>query len=118
MRINRRALLGLALSTALTVPSIAMAEDTIKIGVLATFEGAFAVLGEDSLRGALMAIDEHGGMVGGKKIEIVKGSSDASPDSAVRAARKLVEQDGVKVAYRPALRRRGPGDQGLRQDPA
>ncbi len=108
MRINRRALLGLALSTALTVPSIAMAEDTIKIGVLATFEGAFAILGDDSLRGALMAIDEHGGMVGGKKIEVVKGSSDASPDSAVRAARKLVEQDGVKVLIGPLS-----GDEGL-----
>ena len=42
-------------------------------------------------------------MAGGKKIEIVKGSSDASPDSAVRAARKLVEQDGVADPGRPAL---------------
>ena len=57
-------------------------------------------------------------MAAGKKIEIVKGSSDASPDSAVSAVRKLVEQDGVKVARRPALRRRGPRGQGLCQDPA
>ena len=85
-----------------------MAEDTIKIGVLATFEGAFAVLGEDSMRGAMLALKEHGGMAGGKKIEIVKGSSDASPDSAVRAARKLVEQDGVKIMVGPLS-----GDEGL-----
>jgi branched-chain amino acid transport system substrate-binding protein len=108
MKITKRAMLGLALATAMAVPSGAMAQDSIKIGVLATFEGAFTVLGEDSLRGALLAVDENNGMVAGKKIEIIKGSSDASPDSAVRAARKLVEQDGVKVLIGPLS-----GDEGL-----
>ena len=51
---------------------------------------------------------EHNGKAGGKKIEIVKGSSDASPDSAVNAARKLVEQDGVKILVGPLS-----GDEGL-----
>jgi len=108
MNIHRRTLLALALATGLTAPSLAQAEDTIKIGLLATFEGPFTVLGEDGERGALTAIDEVGGMVAGKKIEIVKGSSDASPDSAVRAARKLVEQDGVKVLVGPLS-----GDEGI-----
>lgn len=108
MTINRRAMLALALATGLTAPSLALAEDTIKIGLLATFEGPFTVLGEDSERGAMTAIEEVGGMVAGKKIEIVKGSSDASPDSAVNAARKLVEQDGVKVLVGPLS-----GDEGL-----
>ena len=71
-----------------------------------------------AMRGAELALEEHNGMAGGKKIEIVKGSSDASPDSAVKAARKLVEQDGVQDPGRAALRRRRPGGQGLRQDPA
>lgn len=108
MRIHRRTLLALALATGLTAPSLALAEDSIKIGLLATFEGPFTVLGEDGERGAMTAIEEAGGMVGGKKIEIVKGSSDASPDSAVRAARKLVEQDGVKVLVGPLS-----GDEGI-----
>jgi branched-chain amino acid transport system substrate-binding protein len=108
MNINRRAMLALAFATGLTAPSLALAEDTIKIGVLATFEGPFTVLGEDSMRGAQTAVDEAGGMTAGKKIEIVKGSSDASPDSAVNAARKLVEQDGVKVLVGPLS-----GDEGL-----
>jgi branched-chain amino acid transport system substrate-binding protein len=101
-------LLGLGLAATLAVPSMAVAEDSIKIGVLATFEGAFAVLGDDSMRGAVMAIDDFGGKVGGKTIEIVKASSDGSPDSAVRAVRKLVEQDGVKVIVGPLS-----GDEGL-----
>ena len=37
----------------------AHAEDTIKVGVLATLEGAFTVLGEDSVRGAELAFQEH-----------------------------------------------------------
>lgn len=109
MKIHRRAMLALAVATAFTAPGFAFAaDDTIKIGLLATFEGPFTVLGEDGERGAMTAIGEAGGMVGGKKIEIVKGSSDASPDSAVRAARKLVEQDGVKVLIGPLS-----GDEGI-----
>lgn len=101
----KNTLLALLLTT---VPGWAWAADTIKIGVLATFEGPFTVLGEDGLRGALTAIDEMGGKVAGKSIEVVRGSSDASPDSAVRAARKLVEQDGVTVLVGPLS-----GDEGL-----
>lgn len=109
MKLHRRLLLALAVATGLTAPSLAMAQDgSIKIGLLATFEGPFTVLGEDSERGAMTAVDENGGKVAGKTIEIVKGSSDASPDSAVRAARKLVEQDGVKVLVGPLS-----GDEGI-----
>lgn len=109
MELNRRTLLALATATALTAPGVALAEDdTVKIGLLATFEGAFTVLGEDSERGAMTAVDEFGDMAGGKKIEVIRGSSDASPDSAVRAARKLVEQDGVDILVGPLS-----GDEGI-----
>jgi branched-chain amino acid transport system substrate-binding protein len=108
MRINRRAMLALALTASLVAPAAAMAEDTIKIGVLATLEGAFTVLGQDSMLGAELALKEHNMMAGGKKLEIIKGSSDASPDSAVKAARKLVEQDGVQIMIGPLS-----GDEGL-----
>jgi branched-chain amino acid transport system substrate-binding protein len=40
-------------------------------------------------------------MVAGKKIELITMSSDASPDSAVRAVRKLVEQDKVDLVIGP-----------------
>lgn len=110
MQLHRRTVLALALATGLAAPSVAIAQDsdTIKIGVLATLEGAFTVLGEDGLRGAMTAVDENNGEVAGKKIEIVRGSSDASPDSAVQAARKLVEQEGVKVLVGPLS-----GDEGI-----
>ena len=90
------------LSIVLVVMSFsAMAQDSIKMGALATLEGAFTVLGEDSMRGVQMALAEFQNMAGGKQIELVTGSSDASPDSAIRAARKLVEQDGVQILVGP-----------------
>ncbi len=89
-------------------PQFAWADGTIKVGLLATLEGAFTVLGQDGVRGADLAFKEAGYTAGGKKIEVIKGSSDASPDSAVKAARKLVEQDGVAILIGPLS-----GDEGL-----
>jgi len=73
----------------------------IKIGVLATLEGPFAAGGADGMRGAELAIKQRGGMVAGRKIEMVKASSNANPDVAVNAVRKLVEQDKVDIVVGP-----------------
>ena len=43
-----------------------MAQETIKMGALATLEGAFTVLGEDGMRGVRMALAEHGNKVAGQ----------------------------------------------------
>ncbi len=108
MSITRKALLAgasrlaTAAAVALTVTAgAAQAEDTIKMGGLATLEGAFTVLGQDGLRGMQLALKEVNYTVAGKKIEVIQGSSDASPESAVKATRKLVEQDGVQVLIGP-----------------
>jgi branched-chain amino acid transport system substrate-binding protein len=100
---------GLALLSGVALaPQWARADDSIKVGLLATLEGPFTVLGQDGVRGAELAFKEANYTAGGKKIEVIKGSSDASPDSAVKAARKLVEQNGVKVLVGPLS-----GDEGL-----
>ena len=98
---NKSLLLTATLAAGLAAGLPVQAQDTIKLGALATLEGAFAVLGEDSMRGVELALQERNYMAGGKKIELIKGSSDASPDSAIRATRKLVENDGVKVMIGP-----------------
>jgi ABC-type branched-subunit amino acid transport system substrate-binding protein len=59
------------------------------------------VLGEDSQRGFQMALNEFGNEVAGRPIEVTIGATDASPESALRAARKLVEQDEVDVIVGP-----------------
>jgi branched-chain amino acid transport system substrate-binding protein len=106
MKMSRLALA--LLSGVALAPQLARADDSIKVGLLATLEGPFTVLGQDGVRGAELAFKEANYTAGGKKIEVVKGSSDASPDSAVKAARKLVEQDGVKILLGPLS-----GDEGL-----
>ena len=107
--IDRRTLMALALAGSLVPTHAAFAaDDTLKLGAVASLEGAFTVLGEDGMRGVELALKEHNYMAGGKKIELIKGSSDASPDSAVAATRKIVEQDGVPIVIGPLS-----GDEGL-----
>jgi branched-chain amino acid transport system substrate-binding protein len=109
MGVTRRTVLAATAAAALAAGvGAAQAQDTIKVGGLATLEGAFTVLGQDSMRGLELALKERNYMAGGKKIELITGSSDASPDSAVNAARKLVENDGVQVLVGPLS-----GDEGL-----
>src|SRR5580693_1802377 len=79
----------------------AHAADKIKIGVFSTLEGTYTALGEDGMRGFELSMMQHHNKAGGKELEIIRGSSDASPDSALRAAKKLVEQDKVDLLIAP-----------------
>jgi branched-chain amino acid transport system substrate-binding protein len=90
-----------AVLAAVGAAGTADAQSAVKIGLLATLEGPFAAGGQDGMRGAELAVKQRGGMVAGKKIEIIKASSDAKPDVAVNATRKLVEQDKVDIMVGP-----------------
>ena len=84
MTLSKRLAALLVASSALAgTAGYALADGTLKVGTLATLEGPFTVLGEDGMRGVELAIMQHKGMAGGMKIELDKGSTDASPDSAV-----------------------------------
>ncbi len=102
MKVHTHQLVGglFALALAASTATGALAQE-IKIGVLATLEGPFAAGGQDGMRGADMAVNAHKGMIAGKKIVLIKASSDASPDKAVASTRKLVEQDKVDVMVGP-----------------
>ncbi|MGD0565031.1 MAG: ABC transporter substrate-binding protein [Roseiarcus sp.] len=97
-----------ALASVLVLSGAAQAQEKIKVGLFATLEGTYTLLGEDGVRGFQTAMKNYGDKVGGKELEIVMGSSDATPDSAVRAARKLVEQDKVQILVAPLS-----GDEGI-----
>src|SRR5499427_5719300 len=105
-RVWVRSLLAAAVAAAVASP--AWSQETLKIGLLATLEGPFAVPGQDSMRGADLALKQKNGMAGGKKIEFIKVSSDATPDKAVAATRKAVEQDKVPIMIGPLS-----GDEGI-----
>jgi branched-chain amino acid transport system substrate-binding protein len=99
-RVWVRSMLGTAAALALCGASWAQGQP-VKIGLLATLEGPFAAGGADGMRGAELAVKQRGGVVAGRKIEIIKASSNATPDVAVNAARKLVEQDKVDILVGP-----------------
>lgn len=95
-----RSMLGAA--AALAVAGSAWAQgQPVKIGLLATLEGPFAAGGADGMRGAELAVKQRGGTVAGRQIQIIKASSNANPDVAVNAARKLIEQDKVDILVGP-----------------
>lgn len=97
----QRVLLGATALATLAMAASAEAADKLKIGVTATLEGTYTVLGEDGMRGFEVALRKWGGKAGGKELEIIVASTDATPDSAVRAVRKLVEQDKVDLVISP-----------------
>ena len=100
-RLWMRTVLGAAAVTAVWGSAFAQQGQPVKIGLLATLEGPFAAGGADGMRGAELAVKQRNGVVAGRKIEIVKASSNANPDVAVNAARKLVEQDKVDILVGP-----------------
>jgi branched-chain amino acid transport system substrate-binding protein len=97
----RKWLISTVAAAAVFAAGSAQAADKLKIGFMATLEGTYTVLGEDGQRGFLTAMKEINNMAGGREIEVIVGSTDASPDSALRAARKLVEQDKVDIVIGP-----------------
>jgi branched-chain amino acid transport system substrate-binding protein len=79
----------------------AQAQEKLRIGVMATLEGALTTLGEDGIRGLQVAAKQVGNKVIGKELEFIIVPTNASPDSALRAVRKLVEQDKVQLVIGP-----------------
>jgi ABC-type branched-subunit amino acid transport system substrate-binding protein len=81
--------------------SAAAAQEKLKIGVTATLQGALTSLGEDGVRGLQVAMRQAGNKIAGREVELIIMPTDASPDSALRAIRKLVEQDKVEIVIGP-----------------
>src|SRR6202451_1250128 len=94
--------------TSILLSSAAWAQEKIKVGVTATLEGTYTILGVDGMAGFNAAVKKYGPTAGGRELEFVIASTDATPDSAVRAVRKLIEQDKVQILLSPLS-----GDEGI-----
>jgi branched-chain amino acid transport system substrate-binding protein len=74
----------------------ALAQDTIKVGVIAPFSGPFADYGKQMQGGIKAWMASHGDSVAGKKIEVIyRDTTGPSPDIAKRLAQELVVRDKV-----------------------
>src|SRR5258708_22506553 len=78
-----------------------MADQNISIGVLAALFGPFAQMGEDGVRGVELAISEFDGQVGGKPIKLIVEGTNAIPENAEAAAKKLIEREHVDFIVGP-----------------
>jgi ABC-type branched-subunit amino acid transport system substrate-binding protein len=97
----KKAFIASVSAAALLLPAGAMAQEPIKLGILVALEGAFAAGGADGVRNVELAIQQAGGMAGGRPIETVVAPTDTTPDTTIRQARKLIEQDGVDIIIGP-----------------
>src|SRR5271170_2674204 len=101
--------IGLAALTSVLVAGAAQAQDKIKgVGVTATLEGTYTILGVDGIAGFNAAVKNYKSMGGGKQLEFAIASTDATPDSAIRAVRKLIDQDKAQILISPLS-----GDEGI-----
>ena len=75
------------------------AADTILVGCYMPMTGPTAAAGLDQLNGVKMAIDavNAAGGINGKQIELKAYDDTGTSEGAVKAATRLIEEDGVKI---------------------
>ncbi len=97
---GRRTLLAAGLALAAAAP--VLANEPIKIGLVTALSGQSALAGEAITRGMQIAIDEinaKGGLLGGRKLELVRRDDEANPAKGVVAARELIYREKVAVVF-------------------
>lgn len=94
---SMRAALAAALVAAGATLMPAWAADPIKIGVIYPIH---TVNGKKGVEGAQLAakmINEKGGLLGGRQVEIVAYDTNYSPVDGVAAVQRLIGQDGIRL---------------------
>jgi branched-chain amino acid transport system substrate-binding protein len=98
---------ALATTAALLAPAPVAAgggNEPVKLGVLAILSGPIGEVGQDAIRGAELAVErinDGGGVLGGRDLELVVADDQADPAVAVQAATRLVQEDDVSVILGP-----------------
>ena len=96
---DRRSILkGAAALALLASPGAALAQGTVKIGVIMPYSGQFADLATQMDNGIKLYMKQKGDSVAGKKIEIIrKDVGGVAPDVATRLAQELITRDNVDI---------------------
>src|SRR5262245_16831119 len=79
-----------------------LSQEPIKIGHVAALSGASAQSGEAITRGLVVAIDElngKGGLLGGRKLELIQRDDESVPPKGVVAARELISKEKVVAMF-------------------
>ena len=75
--------------------------DTIKIGFILSFTGPLAPLSEGIKQGFELYLEEHGGKLGGKKVELKFEDDEGNPQVGLRKYRQLVHSEKVDLLVGP-----------------
>jgi branched-chain amino acid transport system substrate-binding protein len=78
------------------VESRAQAPQPLKIGVMGGFSGVYADVAGGQVEAAQMAVEDFGGTVLGRKIEVISADHQNKPDIAAALSRKWYDE-GVKM---------------------
>lgn len=97
MRRNARLLAAMAgLSAALLTGPIIAADSPVKIGILTDMSGFVSdISGAGSVLAARMAVEDFGGSVLGKPVEIISGDHQNKPDIGAGIVRRWLDSEGV-----------------------
>src|ERR1700739_2192824 len=87
---------GAALALA-TGPALAQ-DKTIKIGVISTFTGPPAAIGNDMKNSFELALDHHGRKLGGLPVEVIYEDDQIKPEVGVQKTQKLIASDKVGLS--------------------
>jgi branched-chain amino acid transport system substrate-binding protein len=75
-----------------------LTNDSVKIGVLTDLSGLYSDIGgQGSVTAAQMAVEDFGGTVLGKKIEVVSADHQNKADVGAQKAREWIDRDGVDM---------------------
>ncbi|MGV3679156.1 MAG: ABC transporter substrate-binding protein [Acidovorax sp.] len=100
---NRRRFAAAALAAAAWAAlGAAHAAEPIKVGLVTALSGQSALAGDAITRGLTIAIEEinaKGGLLGGRKLELVRRDDEANPAKGVTAARELIYKEKVAVLF-------------------
>jgi branched-chain amino acid transport system substrate-binding protein len=89
---------GYAAAQGKAAPAAKISGDVVKIGVLTDMSGLYSDLGgQGSVVAAQMAVEDFGGSVLGKKIEIVGADHQNKADVGAQKAREWIDRDGVDM---------------------
>ena len=93
---------SIALAGLAAIPGSLSAQEPIKIGHVAALSGGSAQSGEAITRGLSLAIEEinaSGGILGGRKIELLQRDDESVPPKGVVAARELISKEKVVAIF-------------------
>ena len=92
------AISGLALGLAAPFAALpAQAQAPVKIGLIMTYSGQFTDPAAQMDNGVKLYMKQHGDVVAGRKIELIRRDSGGAPDVAKRVAQELIVRDNVDV---------------------